>query len=801
MIKKYFGRTIKLLLLLILIAMPCSVLGQTPDPLSGAEVKVVGENGYAMTESASDGMFTIDSGLGTGTYTVYIGEKGFISAKLEDVDIEAYEETDLGDITLEPSGVLRGTVTGPEGEPVGGVAVLLESSTGTIIDRVIAGSGGGFQFDTDLETGSYTIRAIPFTFEGFEVREIDVGFTSISIPVLGDRSVYQQGYDSGVKDGVDVTQGEVTDDIVVELGVSGVISGKVTDEQGTPLSGVVVSAFQQSTGQDFKGFFSVTDEDGEYRIANNLSTGSYNVTLLFPDGYVWSFNQAIEVEVEAGQEVEDVDFTLADSGVISGVVVYSNDLPASDASVVAASEDGEYFGFAQTDVDGSFTMDSGLGTGDYNVMAAAEGSFTMPTQVHVEAGKETGDTKLVLQTIGSPEAVVEGTVKDEDGNPLGDVTIEAYGSSTSTNEEGGYNLTVTLPSGEESLEAEVTASARGYEEQTKTKTVEAGSKYTVDFILERVPSGILKGRILAKGAAAEKVTPEVSLTPSDTSAEVGDSITVSGSIDPFEGATEVIIEVTSPTGEEDYTIETEDRDFSHTFEVDSEGTWSVRARVPSGDTYRESESGSVSISVTTPDEENGEENGKQCIIATVTFGSEVAPEVELLRGFRDNMILSTETGTSFYRAFDAFYYSWSTPVAMFIEANAYLKPVVKAAIYPLLGILHATTFISSPFFSIAPEIGSVTAGTIASTLIGAVYITPLLILAYSLLRRREHNLEIGGRVIKSEGILAVTTLTLTLMGYATKTSLLTTLATSAYVLSATALASTTLYREVRSRFL
>lgn len=803
--KKPFSRTIKLLSLLVLIVVPCSVFGQATDPVSGAEVKVVGDNGYAETESGTDGTFMIDSGLGTGTYTVYVEESGFISTEVSDVSIEADEETDLGDITLEPSGVLRGRVLSPGGEPVGGVGVLLESSTGTSMGRVIAESDGSFEFDTDLETGSYTIRAIPFSFEGFGVREIDVGFTSISIPVPKEGSVYKQGYDTGVKEDVEVTQGEVTDDVAVELGVSGVISGQVTDKQGDPVSGVVVTAFQPSTGENYKGFFAVTDDDGNYRIANNLSTGSYNVTLMFPEGYVWSFNQGVEVDVEAGEEVEDVDFELEASGVISGVVVYSNDVPASGVSVIASSEDGEYFGFAQTDVDGSFSIDSGLGTGDYNVMAAAQGSYTMPKQVHVEADEMVEDVRLVLQTTGSPEAVIEGTVNDEDGNPLSDVTVEALGSSTSTNEEGRYNLTIALPSEEESLKAEVTASARGYKDNTKTKTIEAGSTYNLDFTLEAVPSGILRGRIMGEAAAPEKATPEISITTSETSAEVGASITVSGSIDPFEGATEIIIEVTSPTGIEDYTIETEDGDFSHTFEVESKGTWDVKARVPTGDTYKESESESISISVTAPEEppedDGEEEDGKQCIIATVTFGSEVAPQVEFLRGFRDNMILSTETGSSFYRAFDAFYYSWSTPVAMFIEANSYLKPIVKAAIYPLLGILHVTTFISDPLFSVLPEAGSVAAGTIASTLIGAVYLTPLLIISYLLLKRKDYILKIGGRAIKTEGSLATTTLTLTIIGYATGTSLITTLATSGYVISVIALTSTALYRTIQNKFL
>jgi len=42
-----------------------------------------------------------------------------------------------------------------------------------------------------------------------------------------------------------------------------------------------------------------------------------------------------------------------------------------------------------------------------------------------------------------------------------------------------------------------------------------------------------------------------------------------------------------------------------------------------------------------------EEEGGGCLIATATFGSEMAPQVQQLRELRDNTILSTESGTAF----------------------------------------------------------------------------------------------------------------------------------------------------------
>ena len=52
--------------------------------------------------------------------------------------------------------------------------------------------------------------------------------------------------------------------------------------------------------------------------------------------------------------------------------------------------------------------------------------------------------------------------------------------------------------------------------------------------------------------------------------------------------------------------------------------------------------------ITPPD--NGENGG--CLIATATFGSELAPQVQQLRELRDNTILSTESGTAFMTGFN-----------------------------------------------------------------------------------------------------------------------------------------------------
>jgi len=127
---------------------------------------------------------------------------------------------------------------------------------------------------------------------------------------------------------------------------------------------------------------------------------------------------------------------------------------------------------------------------------------------------------------------------------------------------------------------------------------------------------------------------------------------------------------------------------------------------------------------------------RPCIIATVTFGSEVSPAVQFLRGFRDNLVLRTRAGSAFMEVFNAWYYSFSPSVAGFISANDPFRAPVKAFLYPLLGILEVTTLTNS-LFSASPEAGVVIAGIVASSLIGLVYLTlPALVGVRALMKRR-----------------------------------------------------------------
>ena len=84
-------------------------------------------------------------------------------------------------------------------------------------------------------------------------------------------------------------------------------------------------------------------------------------------------------------------------------------------------------------------------------------------------------------------------------------------------------------------------------------------------------------------------------------------------------------------------------------------------------------------------------SGGGCLIATAAYGSELAPQVQLLREIRDNMLLSTDSGISFMAGFNQLYYSFSPAVADLERENAAFKDAVRVAITPALYTLSIMT--------------------------------------------------------------------------------------------------------------
>ena len=82
-----------------------------------------------------------------------------------------------------------------------------------------------------------------------------------------------------------------------------------------------------------------------------------------------------------------------------------------------------------------------------------------------------------------------------------------------------------------------------------------------------------------------------------------------------------------------------------------------------------------------------------CLIATATYGSEMAPQVQQLRELRDTTILSTASGSAFMAGFNQLYYSFSPTIADMERENPLFKEIVKTALTPMLTSLTLLNYV------------------------------------------------------------------------------------------------------------
>lgn len=122
---------------------------------------------------------------------------------------------------------------------------------------------------------------------------------------------------------------------------------------------------------------------------------------------------------------------------------------------------------------------------------------------------------------------------------------------------------------------------------------------------------------------------------------------------------------------------------------------------------------------------------KLCIIATATFGSPLAPEVVFMRSVRDDLIGSSAVGRVLVDGWNAFYYSWSTPVAVSVAGSDGLKGVFKVVLAPLLGSMYVVAGVYSGWVWLSPDVAAVVAFLTAAVLAVGIYVVlPLFALRF-----------------------------------------------------------------------
>jgi len=87
------------------------------------------------------------------------------------------------------------------------------------------------------------------------------------------------------------------------------------------------------------------------------------------------------------------------------------------------------------------------------------------------------------------------------------------------------------------------------------------------------------------------------------------------------------------------------------------------------------------------------EEGGGCLISTATYGSELAPQVQMLREIRDNSLLTTSSGSAFMTSFNTLYYSFSPTIADWERQSPIFQEAVKITITPLITSLSILNYV------------------------------------------------------------------------------------------------------------
>lgn len=82
-----------------------------------------------------------------------------------------------------------------------------------------------------------------------------------------------------------------------------------------------------------------------------------------------------------------------------------------------------------------------------------------------------------------------------------------------------------------------------------------------------------------------------------------------------------------------------------------------------------------------------------CLVATAAYGTELAPQVQLLREVRDGTLLNTSAGMGFMTTFNSIYYTFSPTISDWERQNPLFKEAVRIAITPMLSTLSILSYV------------------------------------------------------------------------------------------------------------
>jgi len=458
------------------------------------------------------------------------------SAKTDEAKVEEEEDTD----PIEFPPLLRGKVVG-EGVGIPGAEVKFYAMDDA--ERLLLGlekiipQGGGFP-DIPVLIGELKAELQKFRTMGTEVTTDANGEFELREGKPGGNFilVLAQGWIFKYGDVVSLTPGE-TEEITIELQRGTVISGSVVTQSGAPIPGATVIAEYRPPGMQGVGklvrrglalvngeflkgpFETQTDSDGNY-VLDSLPPGVYDIAASSPG----KVENRLEL-VHSG--TDNAVVVIGDGALIHGYFVDKNEQPVSGVEAKLerledriqlplpaagfndiANTVNRYLGepprMAVSSADGSFFFPA-LGSGKYQLTIQQRGFLRYVKQIQVGWSER---KSLGALTIDRGQTVT-GIVRDEGGEPLGNIAIIAAPMKmgflnggviandfatgrlhVTTREDGTFSL-----SGLKRSKYRVGALAAGYGGEWKEDVT--GESEPLEYVMKR--GLVIRGRVIKKG--------------------------------------------------------------------------------------------------------------------------------------------------------------------------------------------------------------------------------------------------------------------------------------------------------------
>jgi protocatechuate 3,4-dioxygenase beta subunit len=412
-----------------------SVRSEGGAPVAGAEVHayqdIESQNIFDIILSKSrpavdiartdeSGQFRFET-LGSGVYNFLCKAPGYQIQRVLKKKVAPNMPDGLR-IVLEPGLVITGVVQDPDGNPVAGARVRAQPP--------VTSQPPGHQVNITFEDGSVTTdEQGQFVFDTLE---------SGQHTLLCWHEHYQTARRPGVNPG--------KDEVVIKLDHGGRVSGIVSDGNGRPVAGAVVSATDVA---DLRKD-AVSDEAGHYQLAG-LASGprSLHVTVN-AKGFA---RLRREVKVPQNREVEE-NFELQPTGVVTGLVVNADNRAIPNACVMVKKSGENASGIEQTvgtgysDRQGSYQVsDVEAGENLWVVVKSSEYLDQASTAFRLDAGGSVALDPVVMRLGGG----VAGRVLAADGKAAsgciatvlfeGQTPLQSAGNPTSpVNARGEFKL-------------------------------------------------------------------------------------------------------------------------------------------------------------------------------------------------------------------------------------------------------------------------------------------------------------------------------------------------------------------------